>query len=54
MSVAERVAEEFGMSDGRTGAYVGYHIRMEAKKSDKTRLLFCTTVSIIILFENNK
>ena len=45
MSVAERVAEEVGMNGGKAGGLIGYHIRMEAKRSDKTRLLFCTTVS---------
>lgn len=39
-SVAERVAEE--MCD-TLGGTVGYQIRMEAKKSTQTKLLFCTT-----------
>ncbi|KAG7344991.1 ATP-dependent helicase HrpA [Nitzschia inconspicua] len=39
-SVADRVAEE--MADN-LGNQVGYQIRMEAKKSSKTKLLFCTT-----------
>ena len=39
-SVAERVAEE--MCD-TLGGSVGYQIRMEAKKSAQTKLLFCTT-----------
>ena len=40
ISVAERVAEE--MCDA-LGKNVGYQIRMEAKKSAQTKLLFCTT-----------
>lgn len=39
-SVAERVAKE--MCD-ELGKRVGYQIRMEAKKSSQTKLLFCTT-----------
>jgi ATP-dependent RNA helicase DHX29 len=40
LSVAERVAEE--MCE-RLGDLVGYQIRMESKRTSKTRLLFCTT-----------
>ena len=40
-SVAERVAEE--MAEPALGQTVGYQIRLEAKRSTKTRLLFCTT-----------
>jgi ATP-dependent RNA helicase DHX29 len=40
-SVAERVAEE--MCESSIGKMVGYQIRMEAKRSAQTRLLFCTT-----------
>ena len=40
-SVAERVAEE--LAESRVGNLVGYQIRMETKKSSRTRLLFCTT-----------
>lgn len=40
ISVAERVADE--MCE-RIGGIVGYHIRLESKKSKKTRLQFCTT-----------
>jgi len=40
LSVAERVAEEM---DDTVGRQVGYHIRMEAKKTKQTKLLFCTT-----------
>ena len=44
ISVAERVSEEM---DSRIGDQVGYQIRLEAKKSDRTRLLFCTTGVIL-------
>jgi hypothetical protein len=40
-SVAERVAEE--MCERSVGQMVGYQIRMEAKRSKHTKLLFCTT-----------
>ena len=44
LSVAERVAEE--MCDP-LGELVGFQIRMESKRSSKTRLLFCTTGVIL-------
>ncbi len=44
LSVAERVAEEMNETIGHQ---VGYHIRMEAKKSKHTKLLFCTTGVIL-------
>ncbi|CAG9462498.1 unnamed protein product [Pedinophyceae sp. YPF-701] len=40
VSVAQRVADERGEAIGDT---VGYQIRLEARRSSKTRLLFCTT-----------
>jgi DEAD/DEAH box helicase len=40
-SVAERVAEE--MCERSVGNLVGYQIRLEAKRTAQTRLLFCTT-----------
>lgn len=40
IAVAERVAAERGERIGET---VGYSIRLESKRSAKTRLLFCTT-----------
>lgn len=40
ISVASRIASERGESLGET---VGYQIRLEAKRSAQTRLLFCTT-----------
>ncbi|XP_074556601.1 DExH-box ATP-dependent RNA helicase DExH1 [Curcuma longa] len=40
ISVATRIASERGESIGET---VGYQIRLEAKSSKQTRLLFCTT-----------
>ena len=39
-SVAQRVADERCESLGST---VGYHIRLESRSSESTRLLFCTT-----------
>lgn len=44
MSVAERVADEI---DEPIGQLVGYQIRMEAKKSRNTKLMFCTTGIIL-------
>ena len=41
ISVAERVSEE--MAEPSIGQTVGYQIRLEARRSAKTRLLFCTT-----------
>lgn len=40
MSVAARVAAERGDALGQS---VGYQIRLESKRSENTRLLFCTT-----------
>ncbi|CAD7698121.1 unnamed protein product [Ostreobium quekettii] len=40
VSIANRVSQEYGEDVGRT---VGYQIRMEARRSEDTRLLFCTT-----------
>ena len=41
ISVAERVSEE--MAEPAIGQTVGYQIRLEARRSAKTKLLFCTT-----------
>ncbi|KAL8259783.1 hypothetical protein R6Q59_027736 [Mikania micrantha] len=40
ISVAARISNERGESLGET---VGYQIRLESKRSEQTRLLFCTT-----------
>lgn len=40
ISVAARIANERGENLGET---VGYQIRLESKRSEQTRLLFCTT-----------
>jgi ATP-dependent RNA helicase DHX29 len=40
-SVAERVSEE--LAENSIGGVVGYQIRLEAKRSNATKLLFCTT-----------
>ena len=42
-SLARRVAAERGERVGERGGLVGYQVRLEAKRSDTTRLLFCTT-----------
>lgn len=44
-SVAERVSDE--MAEPALGGTVGYQIRLEAKRSSKTKLLFCTTGIIL-------
>ena len=41
ISVAERVSDEFG--DSNVGDTIGYHIRLESKRTSRTKLLFCTT-----------
>lgn len=46
ISVAERVAEEMGE---RIGSLVGYSIRLEAKQTQDTRMLFCTTGTLLPL-----
>ena len=40
ISLAQRVADERGE---RVGDVVGYQVRLEAKTSRRTRLLFCTS-----------
>jgi len=50
-SVAERVAEE--MND-KLGNQVGYQIRMEAKRSKATKLLFCTTGVILRRLQDDR
>ena len=49
-SLAERVAEE--MCD-ELGNMVGYQIRMESKRSARTKLLFCTTGVILRRLQDN-
>ena len=49
-SLAERVADE--MCDA-LGKLVGYQIRMESKRSQQTRLLFCTTGVILRRLQDN-
>ncbi|XP_024015493.1 DExH-box ATP-dependent RNA helicase DExH7, chloroplastic isoform X2 [Eutrema salsugineum] len=44
ISVAQRVADErCESSPGLDDSLVGYQVRLESARSDKTRLLFCTT-----------
>ena len=45
ISVAERVSEEWG--EDSVGKLIGYQIRMEAKRTSETRILFCTTGVIL-------
>ena len=44
ISVAERVSEQV---NEKIGGSIGYHIRMESKKSKHTKLMFCTTGVIL-------
>jgi HrpA-like RNA helicase len=44
ISVAERVSDQI---NEKIGGSVGYHIRMESKKSKHTKLMFCTTGVIL-------
>ena len=44
ISVAERVSDQM---NEKIGGSVGYHIRMESKKSKHTKLTFCTTGVIL-------
>ncbi|KAG5229327.1 ATP-dependent RNA helicase [Salix suchowensis] len=44
ISVAERVADErCESSPGADGSLVGYQVRLDSARSEKTKLLFCTT-----------
>ncbi|WCJ18473.1 RNA helicase family protein [Euphorbia peplus] len=44
ISVAERVAEErCEPSPGSNGSLVGYQVRLDSARNEKTKLLFCTT-----------
>ena len=42
-SLARRVASERGERVGERGSMVGYQVRLESKRTESTRLLFCTT-----------
>lgn len=50
IAVAERVAEE---RTERIGDTVGYSIRLESKRSKRTRLLFCTTGVVLRYLESS-
>ena len=44
------VCDENGLQVGEsTGGLVGYQIRLEARRSECTQLLFCTTVVLLRL-----
>ncbi|EOD09487.1 hypothetical protein EMIHUDRAFT_448382 [Emiliania huxleyi CCMP1516] len=42
-SLARRVASERGEQVGGRGSLVGYQVRLESKRTESTRLLYCTT-----------
>ena len=42
-SLARRVASERAEGGGARGALTGYQVRLESKRTEATRLLFCTT-----------
>jgi len=53
VSVAERVAAERGdRAPGRGASLVGYQVRLQARKTDRTRLLFCTTGILLRLLSD--
>ena len=49
--MAQRVADEMCDTLGKS---VGYQIRMEAKRSSHTKLLFCTTGIILRRLQDDK
>lgn len=51
VSVANRVASEMGTS---VGGLVGYHVRLQARCSQQTRLLFCTHGVLLRQILSNK
>ncbi|KAJ3058477.1 ATPdependent RNA helicase, partial [Rhizoclosmatium hyalinum] len=50
LGLADRVSSERGES---VGASVGYHIRLEHKMTDATKILFCTTGILLRRLEEN-
>ncbi len=42
ITLAQRVADEREVASEQLGDTVGYQIRLEARRSAKTRLLYCT------------
>ncbi|KAJ8631029.1 hypothetical protein MRB53_024352 [Persea americana] len=55
VSVAERVAEErCEPSPGSGGSVVGYQVRLDSARSEKTKLLFCTTGILLRKLAGNR
>ncbi|OAY64742.1 ATP-dependent RNA helicase Dhx29 [Ananas comosus] len=55
ISVTERVSDErCESSPGGDGSLVGYQVRLESARSDKTKLLFCTTGILLRKLSANK
>lgn len=55
VSVAERVADERCESyPGSKDALVGYHVRLDSARNEKTKLLFCTTGVLLRMVLGNK
>ncbi|XP_059648206.1 DExH-box ATP-dependent RNA helicase DExH7, chloroplastic isoform X1 [Cornus florida] len=55
ISVAERVADErCESSPGSHGSLVGYQVRLDSARNEKTKLLFCTTGILLRKFAGDK
>ncbi|XP_042415652.1 DExH-box ATP-dependent RNA helicase DExH7, chloroplastic-like isoform X3 [Zingiber officinale] len=55
ISVAERVSDErCEPSPGGDGSLVGYQVRLDIARNDKTKLLFCTTGILLRKLSDNK
>ncbi|KAL8151665.1 hypothetical protein V2J09_021473 [Rumex salicifolius] len=55
ISVAERVADErCEPSPGLDGSLVGYQVRLDSARNDKTKLLFCTTGILLRRFAGDQ
>lgn len=55
ISVAERVADErCEPSPGSGGSLVGYQVRLDSARNEKTKLLFCTTGILLRQFMGNR
>ncbi|XP_027773875.1 DExH-box ATP-dependent RNA helicase DExH7, chloroplastic isoform X2 [Solanum pennellii] len=54
-SVAERVADErCESSPGSSESLVGYQVRLDSARNERTKLLFCTTGILLRMFSGNK
>ncbi|KAF5961534.1 hypothetical protein HYC85_002743 [Camellia sinensis] len=55
ISVAERVADErCESSPGSNGSLVGYQVRLDSARNERTKLLFCTTGILLRKFAGDK